>query len=227
MKSCGKKIFAICLTTILLCTNTFVTALAADNTKYADTLNSLGLFKGTGNGYELEKTLTREESATILVRLLGEEANLSASNYTAVFNDVASERWSFPYVMYCYENEITKGTSENTFSPSSAVTAQQFTALVLRLMGYTDIEPENALEESVYKGIINTDIARRLKTASIFTRDDMVYIVYRSLMCKTSEGTILADILAEKGIITRTEAAQFNVYESTDNIDELLERLIG
>lgn len=222
MKIFGKKIFAVCLTAVLLCTS----ALAA-NTQYADTLYNLGLFKGTGNGYELEKTLTREESATILVRLLGEEANLNASNYTAVFNDVASERWSFPYVMYCYENEITKGTSENTFSPASAVTAQQFTALVLRLMGYTDIEPENALEESVYKGIINTDIARRLKTASIFTRDDMVYIVYRSLMCKTSEGTILADILAEKGIITRTEAAQFNVYESTDNIDELLERLIG
>ncbi len=225
MKSYGKKIFTICLTTILLCTNTF--AALADNTKYADTLYSFGLFKGTDNGYELEKTLTREESATILVRLLGEESNLKASNYTAVFNDVTKERWSFPYVMFCYKNEITKGTSSDTFSPSSAVTARQFTALVLRLMGYADIEPENALEESVYKGIINTDTARRLKSTNLFARDDMVYIVYRSLMCKTSDGRILADILAEKGVVTEKEVAQFNVYESTDNIDELLEKLLG
>ena len=223
MKIFGKKILAFSLSAFLLCSNAF----AAANTKHADTLYNLGLFKGTDNGYELEKTLTREESATILVRLLGEEKNLNTADYTAIFSDVSNDRWSFPYVMYCYENEITKGTSADTFSPASAVTAQQFAALVLRLMGYTDVEPESALEESVYKGLINTDVARRLKSSDIFTRDDMVYIVYRSLMCKTKSGILLAEVLADKGVITKTEASQFDVYESTNNIDELLDKLIG
>ena len=46
-----------------------------DAEECADTLYELKLFRGTDKGYELEKSLTREESATILVRLLGEEVS--------------------------------------------------------------------------------------------------------------------------------------------------------
>ena len=39
----------------------------------AGTLASLGLFRGTDKGYELERTATRAEIAVTLVRLLGKE----------------------------------------------------------------------------------------------------------------------------------------------------------
>jgi len=44
-----------------------------DYTKEADLLNSLGLFNGTQNGYELNRVPTRVEAAAMLVRLLGAE----------------------------------------------------------------------------------------------------------------------------------------------------------
>lgn len=214
--------FALIAAIVLSCPS-----FAADNTDYADTLYELCFFKGTDNGYELEKTFTREEAATILVRLLGEEKNLNDKAYDEVFTDVLSDRWSFSYVMYCYENEIIKGTDDNIFSPESPITAEEFVTLVLRLVGYTYIEPENALEQSIYVGLLNSEVVRDFESADKFLRNDMVYVVYRSLMTKSADGKILADILAEKGAITEAEAKEFDVYNDSADIDELLDRLLN
>ena len=217
------KIISTLLCAVLLLSNV---ASASENKDYADTLYDLGLFKGTDNGYELEKTLTREESATILVRLLGAEADLDAGDYEEVFTDVSKDRWSFAYVMYCYDNDITKGTGNNTFSPEAEVTAEEFVTLVLRLMGYTYIEPDSSLEESIYLNLLNSEVVRDFETAHEFTRDDMVYVVYRSLMTKTAEGEVLANELANLGVLTDEQAEEFDVYEIED-INEMIDRILG
>ncbi len=222
MKTFSKIISIVLVVAIML-----VTPAYADNTVMANTLYELGLFRGTDSGYELDKTLTREQAVTILVRLLGEEENVLSADFDEIFTDVESNRWSYPYVMYCYENNITKGTGDDTFSPEDEVTAEQFVTLVMRLMGYEDIEPDVALEESVYISMLNTEVVRELEKNANFLRDDMVYVVYRSLMCNMSDGTRLADFLAEKGVITEKEAKQFNVYESSDDINDLLTQLLG
>ena len=51
---------------------------AADFTSNADVLNSLGLFQGSEAGYDLDRAPDRAESATMLVRLLGKEAEAKA-----------------------------------------------------------------------------------------------------------------------------------------------------
>ncbi len=221
------KIFSKIISIVLVVSIMLVTPVYADNTVKANTLYELGLFKGTDSGYELDKTLTREQAVTILVRLLGEEENVLDAEFYEVFTDVDSNRWSYPYIMYCYENNITKGTGEDTFSPEDEVTAEQFVTLVMRLMGYEDIEPGNALTQSVYIGMLNTQVVRELDKSANFLRDDMVYVVYRSLMCNMSDGTRPADFLAEKGVITEKEAKQFDVYESSDDINDLLVQLLG
>ena len=75
--------------------------------------------------------------------------------------------------------------------------------------------------------MLNSEVVRTLRTSGEFRRNDMVYIVYRSLMCKMADGTLLADYLAEKGIIAEKEAEQFDVYKNFNDIDELLDNLIG
>lgn len=223
MKNFGKMIALI----LILALTIPMSAFADDNTQYADTLYELGLFKGTDNGYELEKTFTREEAATVLVRLLGEEKNVALKTYPTLFTDVESDRWSFPYVMYCYENEITRGTGEDTFSPVQEISAEEFVTLVLRLLGYTDAEPETALEDCVYANLLNSETARELKPSNNFLRNDMVYIMYRSLMTKMKDGIILAQFLADKNIITQNQADEFDVYKNAENMDDLLDSLLN
>lgn len=221
------KIFSKIISFLLIVSLVLITPVYADNTVKANTLYELGLFRGTDTGYDLDKTLTREQAVTILVRLLGEEENVLGAEFDEKFTDVESTRWSYPYIMYCYENNITKGTGEDTFSPEDEVTAEQFVTLVMRLMGYEDIEPDVALLESVYINMLNTDVVRTLEKQASFLRDDMVYVVYRSLMCNMSDGIRLAEFLAEKGVITKKEAKQFDVYETSDDINDLLNQLLG
>lgn len=221
-----KNFSKIILTLLVLMISVSTSVFAAPDTQYADTLYELGLFKGTDKGYELEKTLTREESATILVRLLGEEDKLDADDFNEVFVDVNRNRWSYSYVMYCFDNEITKGTGQDTFSPEQPISADQFVTLVLRLLGYTDAEPNTALKQAITYNLLNSQVVKTLEGAEEFTRENMVYIVYRSLQASMSDGKTLAQYLVDKKILTQSQAKKFDVY-SSENIDDLLDNLLN
>lgn len=174
----------------------------------ADTLYNFGLFKGTDKGYELEKSLTREESATILVRLLGEEEKVKTDDFEEVFVDVDKDRWSYAYVMYCYKHNITKGTGADTFSPEVQIDANQFITLMMRLLGFTEVNPDTALEKSVEYKLLPEEKIDELTTKKVFTRSDMVQIVYNSLKTQMDDETVFADFLLEKGILTEKEIKQ-------------------
>jgi len=194
---------------------------------YAEQLNSMGLFEGSNNGYELDSPLNREQSITMIVRLMGEEKQVKEKSYIQVFDDVPAERWSFPYVMYCYENGITKGTGEKEFSPEKQVTAEQYITFILRLLGYDDIFPETAYEKAVMSGLLSSQVKNDLKSKQEFLRKDMVYVSYRSLKTKTSTGKVLAFVLAEKGVITNEKAKMFDLYGTAENMDSLLDGIMN
>lgn len=202
-------------------------AYADENRKYADALYELGLFSGTDKGYELDKTFTREEAVTVIVRLLGEADKLDGYGFTEKFTDVKRERWSFKYVMYCYENGITYGTGENTFSPEETIDSYQFVTLLLRVMGYEDTKLYESLDDAVKYQLFNSDIAEKITDEKNLKREDMVYILYRSLKTKTADGELFANCLEKRGVITAKEAAEFDVYNDFENIDELLEELLN
>lgn len=211
------------LLSVILCAFALIsnTVYAEDYTSYANELKEMGLFKGTDEGYELDKTLTRAESATMLVRLLGAEKKAISAEYEPVFADVQKDKWYYTYIMYCYENEITKGTGVSTFSPDDTVTAEQFVTLVLRLLGYTDVEPETAFKTANEVGLFGTKISRQLAENKDFLRNEMVYVAYRSLKTKTSNGDVLAVKLGDLGVLSQTEVKKFNIYKYVDLNDFL------
>lgn len=221
MKSLCKIISLLAVFMILFTSISF-----ADNTQYADLLFELGLFKGTTEGYDLGSPFTREQAATMLVRLSGAEEEALASKYEQQFDDVRQDRWSFKYVMYCYENEITKGVSTYFFNPDREISASEFLTLVLRMLGYSEAEPESARNLSVHKFLLSSEQADAILNADTFLRDDMVFVAYRCLKTKTSDGEVFADVLAEKGVITQSQADEFDVYGAETDIDTFIESLL-
>ena len=111
-------------------------AFAANYTNCADSLHEMGLFQGTQNGYDLDRTPTRAEAAVMLVRLLGKEAEAKTLTYTAPFTDLKG--WEKPYVQYLYSNGLANGTSRTTFNPTGKCTAQMYATFLLRALGYSD-----------------------------------------------------------------------------------------
>lgn len=220
MKTGGKILCFLLM--LLMC----IPAYGAEHTKYADKLFEIGLFAGTDEGYELDKPLTRAQSATMVVRLMGAEKEAVTASYDEVFDDVPSDHWAFPYVMYCYQNEITQGTRADEFAPEKDISAEEFITFALRLLGYTDIDPEIAYETAITVNLLGTEFLRSLQSADMFSRGDMIYIAYMGLMTKTTDGVILARVLADNGVITGKQADEFDVYKSSSSMDELLDELL-
>ena len=197
----------ICLILALLMALMMVpTAFAASGEEVvaANTLNALGLFNGTGTQtdgrpiYDLDRAPNRHEAVTMLVRLLGKDAEAKAGDWDIPFTDVAD--WARPYVGYAYANGLTSGTGKTTFGGNATVTATQYLTFVLRALGYdssTDFRWDAAWELSDDIGL--TD-GRYTADTKRFLRGDVTFVSRTALDVKQkdSEQTLAKKLIAEK-----------------------------
>lgn len=186
-------------------------ALAANSTavQSADTLHALGLFEGIGidtNGmpiYDLDRMPTRAEAVTMLVRLLGKDAEAKSKTWNHPFTDVPS--WAAPYVGYAYVHQLTIGTGKTTFGSSDYVSASQYLTFVLRALGYKsseDFQWDKAWKLSDRLGITNGDY----NTTNTFLRGDVAIISNRALAAQQKGSSkTLAQELISNGVFTNTQ----------------------
>ncbi len=203
-------------------------AFAANYTNCADSLHEMGLFQGTQNGYDLDRTPTRAEAAVMLVRLLGKEAEAKTLTYTAPFTDLKG--WEKPYVQYLYSNGLANGTNRTTFNPTGKCTAQMYAVFLLRALGYSDTADfsyANAIETAREQGIYDTGIIN----VQNFLRDDAAAASYTvlSVSPKNSEGTLLDQLVSENAITEANAKSYQNLFssyaqyrEATAGMDALL-----
>ena len=189
-----KKTVRIIMVSAVLIAMLAVSAFAANFEHCADALNEIGLFRGTQNGYELDRAPTRAEAATMLVRLLGAEEDALSLAYTAPYTDVAD--WAKPYVQYLHNNGLTKGTSETLFGYSDKCTAQQYATFLLRALGYADGEGKDftyteALVFGESVGVVDFVNCR----GDEFLRDNVAAMSYTALSVAPKSGE--ADLLTK------------------------------
>lgn len=184
----------------------------------ANDLNAIGLFNGVGlnadgtPNFDLDRSMTRAEAVTMLVRLLGKEDEAKNNKWSTPFTDVAE--WAKPYVGYAYANKLTNGTGATTFSGTAKVSATQYLTFVLRALGYNsnvDFQWDKAWELTDKLGITAGEYYPNCK----FERGDAV-IVSASALLSAMKGrdSLLVDTLVESGAVIASSAEQFkNVAE--------------
>ena len=163
----------------------------------AKKLQSLGLFKGTNAGFELERAPSRVEGLVMLVRLLGKESEAQAKNLSHPFTDVPS--WANSYVGYAYSTGLTKGIGETTFGSANQTTRQQYAIFVLRALGYNEKDKDFTYESSIDKaqdvGIaINLDL---IYPERGFTRGDAASMSFSALdtLMKNTSKTLIRTLI--------------------------------
>jgi len=175
-------------------------------TAAADALHALGLFQGTGEGYELDRAPTRAEALVMLIRLLGRESEAKGFSGDCPLEDVAG-RWMAPYVGWAYEHGITKGVSDDAFDPNSAANAQMYATFMLRALEYSEelgqFSYKTSVEDAAQLGIAPVE-----GYSGEFTRGDAVLMSYKALTapCASGEGTLL-ELLISKGTVDAEVAA--------------------
>jgi len=219
-----KKIMKLSLVIFVICTVLSLTAFASDFDHTAESLSELGLFRGTGNGFELDREPTRAEAATMLVRLLGAEEEAMSLTYTATYTDVYD--WAKPYVQYLYEKGLTKGISETMFGYSDKCTSQQYATFLLRALGYSDGEGgdftyENALSFAREKGVADGVNCN----GGSFLRDNVCAMSYTALSAspKSGERDLLTKLISSGAI--KDAKGQDKLFENHRNFTKALNLL--
>ena len=172
----------------------------------ADKLNSLGLFRGTTTGYQLDRAPTRAESAAMLVRLLGAEKEATDKNYAHPYTDVPE--WASPYVGYMHENGLTNGIGSGKFGSSLLCSRQMYCTFALRALGYSDsgnadFKYADAISFAQGKGLPADSSAE-------FLRRDVVLMSYQALATDIKGSSVcLLQSLADRGAVSGSAYTEF------------------
>lgn len=208
-----KKILSALLSLVLIVAlaPTVAHATSDEATTSAQALYQLGLFNGTGKDaqgnpvFDLDRTPTRYEAVTLLVRLLGRTNEAESKEWDTPFTDLTAG-WAKPYVGYAYANKLTSGTSGTTYDGGKNATVSQYITFVLRALGYesgTDFEWNKAWELSDELGITN---GQYNASTTNFTRGDVVMISFHALSAKMKgkDITLFADLTARGAVKEHT-----------------------
>ena len=185
----------------------------------ADALNELGLFQGTGAGYELDRAPTRAEALVMLIRLLGRESEAKEYKGDCPLADVTG-RWMAPYVSWAYAHGITKGVSDDAFDPDSDASGKMYATFMLRALEYSEdlghFSYNTAVEDAARLGIAPAE-----GYSGTFTRGDAALMSYLALTapCASGEGS-LVELLISRGAVDAAAAASLGLVTETSELPE-------
>ncbi|CAH2215094.1 S-layer homology domain-containing protein [Tepidibacter aestuarii] len=100
-------------------------------------LAALDILKGYEDGtFRPDRTITRAEFATVVVRALGLESSAKASMGTTSFNDVASNHWASGYINIASGLKVVNGRGDGVFDPEAPVKYEEAVTMLVRALGY-------------------------------------------------------------------------------------------
>jgi len=150
----------------------------------AEILYNLGIIRGTGNGFSEEslalgRNATKAEASTTIVRMLGKEEKANYQQNPHPFNDVP--QWASNNVGWLYENYLVSGVSDTYFGAQDIATVQQFSAMLLRVLGFSeakwDFEFNQATNFASNYGLIPANLTWQYE----LSRETMVIMCYNAL----------------------------------------------
>ena len=162
----------------------------APNAWYKDAVQyayDSGLMTGvSANEFAPEATTTRAMIVSMLARLEGVESAESAG-----FADVAANDWYATAVNWAAASGITSGTGDGNFSPNTAITREQLTAI---LMNYAAYKGEDVSAR--------VDLTSYTDQPSTWAKETMQWAVAEGLI-----SGVTADTLQPQGAATRAQVA--------------------
>jgi hypothetical protein len=169
-------------------------------------LHQIGMFVGTGDGYELERTPTRVEGLQVMIHLSGKADEALDGDWRHPFEDVP--RWAEKYVGYAWQTGLTTGMGATIFGAERQMTFRMFCTLLMRVLGYIEGEGgytyATAVEDALRFNLVTEEMIRLAdcENGGTFLRGDMVLMANR-LLHQSPEGedrTVL-QILVDRGLV--------------------------
>ncbi len=188
----------------------------------AEALYSLGLFKGSDSGYELERQATRGEAAVMLIRVLGQDEKSKAQQYSHPFTDIPSgaRAWAGYQIAWLYENNLVNGIGGAKYGFYESITDQQFITMLLRALGYSDSRGDFKYTDAAGFAVSINMIDENYKASingKALCRGDMVELIYAALKTNTKYSRYtLARKLCRAHVFSEDDAVKAGILELID-----------
>ena len=122
-------------------------------------LMDLGIFtQAVFDDADLNRYLTREELAKILVLVNGQQKNISLYKSSSLFSDVDKDRWSNPYIQIAVKMGYMTKMPDGKFHPADTVTFAQAATVIGRLLGYDETNLTGSYPQNYLTQLTNLDI---------------------------------------------------------------------
>jgi len=158
---------------------------AADKTteEKLQELIAAGIFdpEGTGNGYELEAHMTREQLAKILAKL----KKLEELDTTQIYDDVETDRWSAGFIAAVSKAvpPLMDGVADGVFDPAGDVTLEQLATVAVRAL---NLQVKDGDVEGEVSDWAKGYVATALENGLISEKDDYTQPAIRADLVETT-----------------------------------------
>jgi len=151
-----KTLSLLLVLAMVLSSFSFAFAAEAEKTP-GEILKDLGVLTGNAEGdLMLEDELSRQDMIVLLSRVLGQEDEAKAFKGEMSFKDV-NDPFYKPYIAWAEANKLTNGVEEGKFGFGRAVTEQEVATLMLRALGYNDVEFKDVPAKAAELGLVAKD----------------------------------------------------------------------
>lgn len=163
---------------------------AMDSVSY---LASHGVINGKGNNlFVPNDTVTREEFVKMIILAF----NSSMSNAGCAFEDVDTNRWSYPYIVTASDLGLVTGVNETTFNPTGGISREDLAVILNRAYKLTG--------KTAGKASVSFSDAGSIAG---YAKDAVATLVGLGVMNGVGDGKF-----APKAVVTRAQAAKA-IYE--------------
>jgi len=177
--------------------------------KEIDMLSDIGVIRGTSeNEYSPDETVTREQMAAFLFRLMLNKDDAGRVN-TTKFTDLYESYYN-GVISWANASGYIRGTSETTFEPTGGITMQDAMAMLVRALGQ---ETEN-MNAGYPWSYINAGIKLGLDR-------DLEDLDYDETMTREEMAVLLYNALTAEYLVSKTTNNGNLYYKSTSLIEEV------
>lgn len=165
----------------------------------AEGLYKLGLLKGTEDGLELEREVTRAEAVVMVSRVCG-----------LVFTDIGfpepafadiQGHWAQDIIEKFYHVGYIDGVSDTAFEPERTVTGKEFAKMLLSAIGYEVNDLEQVYELGKETGLLADNFTKSVVfNDEILLRSDTARLCFSALAATRADGKMLYKALIENGM---------------------------
>lgn len=158
----------------------FADVKAAHNEEAIGLIQAAGIMTGDENGkFNPDNNITRNEMAVVMVNLL----DLDTKDYAGASNFADVPAWAVPYVDACYANGIVSGVSATEFGGANNVTTAQAALMMLKALGYFEVQPLNDWMLDTIKTASKIDLLDGInaKATDAMTRNEVAQLVMNTL----------------------------------------------